>query len=118
RRIVKHAQTVAGGLADRHVARNERIEHRLGEVLPDFDRHLVGKLERWIEHRQEDAADLQAVILAGLRLPRQLDDLRETYHAEILGLDRDVDLTRGFQRRASQVPERRRAVKENVVETT
>src|SRR5947209_2878746 len=116
--VIHHAAAVAGGLADRDVPRDDRVEYGLGEILADLPGDLVGQLEAGVEHRQHDPADLEPRVVARLGLAGQVDDLREALHREVFALDRDEDLARRAQRRPGELPERGGAIQEHVVEPT
>ncbi len=107
---------MARRLADVDVARDHGLEDGLVEVAADLVGHLVGQVELGVVHRQDDPADLEPVVVPGLGLPGQVDDLREPFHREVFALDRDVDLGRRPERRPGELAERGGAVEEDEVE--
>src|SRR4051812_17068303 len=64
--IVEHALAVARGLADADVAGDHGPEDRLREIAPYFIGYLVGQVQRGVEHRQDDPADLEPVVVPRL----------------------------------------------------
>src|SRR5262249_49803395 len=101
---------------DGDVSRNQGVEDGFGEVTPNLVGNLVGELERRVEHRENDAADFQSLVVAGFRLASEFDDLRQALHREVLALDGDVQLRPSTERRARELSQRRWAVEEHVVE--
>ena len=114
--VVQNAQTVARRLTDRYIPRDQRLEDGFREVLTHFIDHFVGKLQRRVEHCQDDPANFEPVVVLGLGLPGQLDDLRKPLHREVFALDRDVNLRRGSQCGTGQEAQRRGAIDEDIVE--
>ena len=107
---------MAWRLADADVARDEGAEYGFVEEAANFVDDFAGEVEFGVVHGEDDSADFEAVVVSGLGLACELDDLGEAFHGEIFALDGDEDFVGGGEGGAGELAEGGRAVEEDEVE--
>ncbi len=85
----------AGGLAEADGAGDDRFEDEGGEMFADFLGDLAGEVGAHVVHSQENAADVEAIVDAGLfELLDHAENLAEAFHGEIFALEGDEEIIR------------------------
>src|SRR5690606_27185537 len=102
-------------LREPDVPGDDAAEDATPEVLLRLVRDLAREVEPLIEHREQDALDLEARIQALLDEANRVEQLGEPFERVELALDRDKHRVGGRQRVERQEAERRRAVDEHVI---
>src|SRR5512136_2705019 len=72
-----------------NIARDDRLEYFVPEVTLDFLDNLVRQTKPRVEHRQEDALDVEVRIERFLDQVDRAKKLAETFQCEVLALHRD-----------------------------
>src|SRR5947209_18318423 len=84
---------------------------------PNVCHHLATEVRSAIEHRHDNAADLQLGVRARIAdLFDDSDNFYETFESEILALNRRQQFIGGGERVGHENAERRRAIEQNEVE--
>ena len=107
---------MTGCLAETDVARDHGLIDLLAEDRANLLDHLAGQIGALVEHRQQDAVDLEVRVEG---VPHALDgiyDLADSLQGQVLGLDRDQHGVGGDQRVERDQTQRGRAIDEDMIE--
>ena len=102
--VDQRRQAVARRLGQAHVARNDRLEHRLAEAGADVLRDRLRQIVAAVEHGQRDAEDRQLRIERAADPLDRLQQLAQPLEREELALQRHQQMARGDQRVDRQQP--------------
>src|SRR5581483_6837059 len=106
-------QPVARRLGKPHRPGDGGREDQLAEMAAQLCVDVGGPPGAAVDHRQQNACDLQPRVEAGLDDVHRAEELREAFQSVVLGLDRNEHAVGGGERVHRQRAERRRAVEED-----
>ena len=87
--IKKDRLTVAGRFREADIPRNPRPVDLLPEMASNLRFHLTSEVVSLVDHRENDALDLEARIELGLHEIHGLDQIREAFEGVVFALERD-----------------------------
>ena len=115
--VQQHRLAEARRLGQPHVARNDRAEHLVAEMLDQLRRDFVREVVPRVEHRAQDALELELRIHRALICSMVLDQRRKPFERVVLALHRDQHAVGRNQRVHREHVQRRRAVDQDDVVT-
>src|ERR1051326_1524177 len=107
---------VARALAQAHVARDDGVKQQLGKMLADLVGDLVREVVPDIEHREQDAFEMEAGVQLALDELDRLEERREPFERVVLALQRHEDGIGRGERVQREQAERRRTVEQYEIE--
>ena len=110
-----HGLAVARGFAQPHVAHDHRLVDLVGEVFLHLSADLRGQLRAAVEHRKEEAVDLELGVQAFADRSDRIDHHRQPFKREIFALQRNHHTVGGSERVDHQQAQTRRTVDYNHV---
>ena len=108
--VLQHAGSANGRLGELDRLADPRLEDELAEVLLEDLDGLLGVDRARVEHRRQDALDLDSRVEVLLDHLERVLELEQPPHRQVLALDRDDHLVGRGQRVDGQQPEARRRV--------
>lgn len=117
--VVNDRFAEARRLGETRGARNDRLENDVPEVLPDFAGDLVRKIGPAVEHRHDDAEQLERGVHAGIaQLVEQPRDHRDPFERVVFALERNHEAVGGGERVQGQYAERGRTIQNDDVKAS
>ena len=113
--IGEDRQAVAWRFRQAHIARDHGGEHFAAEMLGQLGRDLLGQRRARIEHRPQQADDVDARIQRAAHLAQRGHQVGQAFERIVLALHRDDDAIGGSQPVQGQQVQRRRTVEQDVV---
>src|SRR5262245_19344350 len=109
----RHA--VARRFAEPDVARDDGAEDFLLEKIPDVARDLLTQVRALVEHREQDAVDVEPGVEGRTNAAHRADEIGEALEREVLAVPRNQHRVGGDERVECEQAERGRTVDEDVI---
>lgn len=114
--VANNGLAVAGGFGQASGPGDHRVEYQCAEVFSDFIHHRMGKARASVEHRHEDAQQVEARIGAGVHeLVEDSVDHGDSLEGEVLALERNDQVPGGDEGVEGESAEGGRAVDDHQV---